>query len=102
MTVALAAMVNLVELLCTAGLPALFTQILAAHGLSWWEHHAYMLLYIAAYMLDDSVMLALAVITLSHRKVQEGAGRVLKLVSGAMMIALGAVLLLEPGWLRFD
>lgn len=101
MTVALAVMVNLVELLCTAGLPALFTQILSAHGLSWWEHHAYMLLYILAYMLDDAAMLLLAVVTLSRRKVQERAGRVLKLVSGAAMIGLGLLLILRPEWLRF-
>ena len=101
MTIALAAMVNLVELLCTAGLPALFTQILATHGLSWWEHHAYMGLYILAYMFDDAVMLTIAVITLSRRKVQERAGRILKLVSGGVMIALGLLLLLRPDWLRF-
>jgi len=101
MTVALAVMVNLVELLCTAGLPAVFTQVLSAHGLSWWEHHAYMLLYIVAYMLDDTAMLAIAIITLSRRKVQARAGRVLKLVSGAAMITLGLLLILRPEWLRF-
>jgi threonine/homoserine/homoserine lactone efflux protein len=101
MTIALAVMVNLVELLCTAGLPAVFTQILAAHGLSWWEHQAYMLLYILAYMLDDTAMLALAVITLTRHKVQERAGRILKLVSGAAMIGLGFLLILRPDWLRF-
>lgn len=101
-TLALAVMVNLVELLCTAGLPALFTQILSAHGLSWWEHHVYLLLYVLAYMLDDAVMVALAVITLSRRKVQERAGRALKLVSGAVMIALGLLLVLRPAWLSFD
>lgn len=101
MTVALAVMVNLIELLCTAGLPAVFAQILAAHGLSWWEHHAYMLLYIVAYMLDDTAMLVLAAITLSRRKVQERAGRVLKLVSGAAMVGLGLLLILRPEWLRF-
>jgi len=100
MTLALAVMVNLVELLCTAGLPAVFTQVLSAHGLSWWEHHAYMLLYIVAYMLDDTAMLAIAIVTLSRRKVQERAGRVLKLVSGAAMITLGLLLILRPEWLR--
>jgi hypothetical protein len=101
MTLALAVMVNLVELLCTAGLPAVFTQILAAHGLSWWEHHGYMLLYILAYMLDDTVMLVLAVVTLTRRKIQERAGRVLKLVSGVAMVGLGLLLILRPEWLRF-
>jgi glutaredoxin/cytochrome c biogenesis protein CcdA len=99
--VALAFMVNLVELLCTAGLPALFAQILSAHGLTWWEHQAYLALYVTAYMFDDAVMLGIAVITLSRRKVQERAGRALKLVSGAVMLALGVLLLLRPEWLMF-
>lgn len=99
--VALAVMVNLVELLCTAGLPALFTQILSAHGLSWWEHQAYLVLYVVAYMFDDAVMLTLAVVTLSRRKVQERAGRALKLLSGAVMVGLGLLLLVRPEWLSF-
>jgi glutaredoxin len=97
----LAVMVNLVELLCTAGLPALFTQILSVHALSWWEHQAYLALYILAYMLDDAAMVAIAVITLGRRKVQERAGRALKLLSGGVMIVLGVLLLIRPGWLMF-
>lgn len=100
-TTALAVTVNLIELLCTAGLPALFTRVLSVHGLSWWEHHAYMLLYVTAYMFDDTVMLAIALITLSRRKVQERAGRAMKLLSGTVMIALGVLLVLRPDWLRF-
>lgn len=99
--VTLAVMVNLIELLCTAGLPALFTQILSAHELSWWEHQAYLALYIVAYMFDDALMVMLAVITLSRRKVQERAGRALKLISGGVMFVLGMILLLRPEWLTF-
>jgi len=100
MTIVLAVTVNLIELLCTAGLPALFTQVLAAHGLPWWKHHVYMLLYVTAYMLDDAAMLAIALVTLSRRKVQERAGRVLKLLSGTVMIGLGVLLVFRPDWLR--
>ena len=100
-TVALAVIVNLIELLCTAGLPALFTQILSAHGLAWWEHQLYMALYIVAYMFDDAMMLALAVVTLGRRKLQERAGRGLKLVSGAVMIVLGVLLIVRPEYLSF-
>lgn len=53
-------MVDLIELLCTAGLPALFTQILSAHELSWWEHQPYLALYIVAYMFDDALMVTLS------------------------------------------
>lgn len=100
--VVLAILVNTVELLCTAGLPALYTRILTMNELPWWKYHAYLALYNAAYMFDDSVMLAVAVVTLSRRKLQEGGGRWLKLVSGAVMVALGIVLIGFPGWLALS
>jgi cytochrome c biogenesis protein CcdA len=94
--VALAVMVNFVELLCTAGLPAVYTNILAQHDLPLWQHYGYLLLYQVFYMLDDSLLLLIAVITLSRRRLQERQGRVLKLVSGMVMLLLGLLLLFRP------
>ncbi len=96
---ALAVGVNLVEMLCTAGLPAIYTQVLASHGLGFWERQGYLLLYIAAYMLDDALMTAAAVATLSTARLQERGGRILQLVSGAVLAALGLALLFKPAWL---
>lgn len=42
-------------------------------------------LYNVAYMLDDSIMLAMAMATLGQRKLQEQEGRWLKLMRGAVM-----------------
>lgn len=98
-SVLLAGLVNMVELLCTAGFPALYTQILALHQMPAWEYYGYLGLYNLAYIFDDSVMVAVAVLTLSRRKLQERTGRWLKLISGLVMAALGAVLLLHPKWL---
>jgi uncharacterized membrane protein HdeD (DUF308 family) len=39
------------------------------------------------------------VVALGNRKLTERAGRWLKLVSGIVMLALGALLLLRPQWL---
>jgi hypothetical protein len=97
--VVLAVVVNVVELLCTAGLPALYTRILTLRALSPGEYYAYLALYNAAYVLDDGVMLAIAVVTLGRRRLQERGGRWLKLASGAVMLALGLLLLLRPEWL---
>jgi glutaredoxin len=94
--VTLAALVNLVELLCTAGLPALYTQILTLQQLSWWEYYGYLALYNVAYIFDDSLMVGAAIITLSSRKMQQVEGRWLKLISGAVMTALGLMLLVKP------
>jgi glutaredoxin len=95
----LAVLVNVVELLCTAGLPALYTQILTLRGLPAWKDYAYLALYNAAYMADDTLMVAVVVITLGKRKMQETQGRWLKLVSGVAVLALGLLLLFKPEWL---
>jgi hypothetical protein len=95
----LAVLVNLVELLCTAGLPAIYTSILARRELSTLSRLAYLGLYNLAYVADDALMVTLAVVTLSRRRLAETAGRWLKLASGAVMLALGLLLILRPEWL---
>lgn len=97
--VVLACLVNMIELLCTAGFPALYTQILTMHQLPTWEYYGYLGLYNLAYILDDSLMVTIAVITLSRRKLQEDAGRWLKLTGGVVMASLGIVLIVKPEWL---
>ena len=99
--VILAGLVNMVELLCTAGFPALYTQVLMMQQLPTWEYYGYLGLYNLAYILDDTLMVTIAVITLSRRKLQEHAGRWLKLIGGAVMLGLGIVLILKPQWLAF-
>ncbi|OGT83467.1 MAG: hypothetical protein A3G96_00425, partial [Gammaproteobacteria bacterium RIFCSPLOWO2_12_FULL_52_10] len=59
--IAVAVLVNLVELLCTAGLPAVYTQILTARNLSAWGYYGYLLLYNLAYIFDDALMVTIAV-----------------------------------------
>lgn len=95
----LAVLVNIIELLCTAGLPALYTEILTMHGLEPWQNYGYLLLYNLAYMFDDGVMVTLVVVTLGRRKMQETHGRWLKLLSGSVIAALGVVMILKPEWL---
>lgn len=92
----LAILVNVIELICTAGLPALYTQVLAQQGITAGARYGYLALYNLAYMLDDSVMVGVAVVTLGRHKLQERAGRWLKLVSGLAIAALGLLLLLAP------
>lgn len=94
--VVLAILVNVIELLCTAGFPALYTQVLTMHHLPLWQYYGYLLVYNVAYMFDDAVMATLAVLTLGHRKLAEREGRWLKLISGTVMIGLGLVLIIKP------
>ena len=97
--VILAGLVNVIELLCTAGFPALYTQILTLQEKPFWEYYGYLGLYNLAYIFDDAILVTIAVVTLSRGKLQARAGRWLKLISGLVMAALGVVLLLQPKWL---
>ena len=99
LSVILAIAVNVVELLCTAGLPAIYTQILTLQDLPVWKNYAYLGLYNVAYMLDDSIMVIAFLITLSHRKMREAEGRWLKLISGLVVLSLGWAMLFRPDWL---
>jgi hypothetical protein len=95
----LATLVNMIEFFCTAGFPALFTQVLSQQSLTTLEYYGYLGLYNLAYIADDAVMVTTAVLTLSHRKLQEREGRCLKLISGLVMLGLGIILLVAPQWL---
>jgi glutaredoxin len=95
-TVVLAVLVQLVELLCTSGLPALYTRILTLRKLDPWSYYGYLLLYNVVYMLDDVIVLTIGVVTLSQKRLQEKEGRQLKLISGVVMLLLGLYLVVMP------
>jgi len=93
----LAVLVNMVELLCTAGLPALYTRILTLQQLSSASYYAYLGLYNLAYVFDDALMVGVVVFTLERARLKPDQGRWLKLVSGVTVLTLGVVLLVAPG-----
>jgi cytochrome c biogenesis protein CcdA/glutaredoxin len=99
---ALAIVVNIVELLCTAGLPAMYSQVLMMQQLPAWANYYYLALYNVAYMLDDAMLLTVVVVTLSRSRLQEQHGRWLKLFSGAVILLLGLVMIFRPDWLQFE
>lgn len=96
-TIVLGVLVQVVEFMCTSGFPALFTRILTLRQLDTASYYGYLLLYIAAYMLDDVIVLAIGVVTLSKHRLQEKEGRWLKLLAGLAMIGLGLYLLVGAG-----
>ncbi|MBI4522277.1 MAG: NrdH-redoxin [Deltaproteobacteria bacterium] len=97
----LAILVNTMELLCTGGFPAIYTRVLTLYSLPTWSYYGYLALYNVAYIADDSLVLTIAVVTLSRHKLQEKGGRWLKLLGGAIMLALGLLLMLRPKWFAF-
>ncbi|MBD3676260.1 MAG: NrdH-redoxin, partial [Planctomycetaceae bacterium] len=95
----LAVMVNVLEMLCTLGLPTLYTNILESYGYPRWKDYAYIGLYNVAYMFDDSIMVIIAVVTLGKQRLEEKQGRWLKLVSGTVIAVIGLLMLFKPEWL---
>jgi hypothetical protein len=95
-TVALAIVANSYELLCTAGLPMIFTRVLTLNDLPTPTYYGYLALYNLVYVIPLLAIVAGFVWTLGSRKLQPPEGRALKLLSGSMMLGLGAVLLFTP------
>ncbi|MDH5769025.1 MAG: hypothetical protein OEZ31_08725, partial [Nitrospirota bacterium] len=99
-TVVLAVAANTYELLCTAGFPMVFTRILTLNDLSTLSYYLYLILYNVIYVIPLSVIVLIFTITLGKKKLTEWQGRILKLISGTMMLALGVVLILNPALLN--
>lgn len=93
--------VNLIEFFCSAGLPFLFTQILALNPLSTLSHYLYILLYTFIFMLDDLIIFTVAVITLSKIGFAEKYNRWSTLIGGLLILALGILLIFKPEFLMF-
>jgi glutaredoxin len=93
--VLLAVLVQIVEFMCTSGFPALYTRILTLKQLDSMSYYGYLLLYNLAYMFDDIIILAIGIITLSQRRLQEKEGRWLKLISGLVMVGISIYLILN-------
>jgi len=97
----LAFAVNLVELVCSAGLPAVYTQVLALSNLNAWQYYGYILLYILFFMLDDIIIFTIAMVTLKVTGVSTKYSRYSNIIGGALMVAIGFLLIVKPEWLMF-
>ncbi|HUW50008.1 MAG TPA: hypothetical protein VMV75_03245 [Sulfuricella sp.] len=95
-TAALALAANTYELFCTAGFPMVFTRVLTLRNLPGADYYLYLLLYNVVYVLPLLAIMLAFVFTLGTRKLTERQGRILKLLSGSMMLELGGALILAP------
>lgn len=97
----LAFSVNVIEFACSAGYPQTFTKALELNQLNWLTEQLVTLWYILFYMLDDLVVFAIALYGIEHLGVVGRYSRFTNFVGGVLMIALGCILIFEPGWLVF-
>ncbi|HEY5973998.1 MAG TPA: hypothetical protein VIU41_04590 [Geobacteraceae bacterium] len=95
-TVVLAVVANAYELLCTAGFPMVYTRVLTLQGLPPMGYYLYLGFYNLVYVVPLTIIVGFFVATLGSRKLSEWQGRLLKLISGNMMLCLGVILLTKP------
>ena len=95
---ALAFVVNLVELGCTLGLPAMYTRVLASRAdLGPLGRAAYLSLYGLFYVVPLGAVVGTFALTFRRAVLTERRARALKALSGALLLAAGLLFLLRPG-----
>ncbi|MBU1167352.1 hypothetical protein KKC60_03005 [Patescibacteria group bacterium] len=97
----LAFAVNLVELLCSLGLPAVFTNVLTLSNVPSYQYYLYILLYIFFFMLDDMIVFAVAMLTVKAFGLDSKYSRYSTLIGGLIILVIGILMLLKPEWLMF-
>lgn len=100
--IALALIVNFIELACSAGIPLLFANVLALNGLSGWSGVGYVLLYIFFFILDDLVVFTIVMLTLKIKVVSNKIARYNHLIGGILMVAIGILMIFFPTILQFN
>lgn len=94
--------VNLIELACSAGLPLLFTQILALNNVSTLASIGYTSLYILCFLLDDLIVFSIAMITFKITGISTKYTKYSHLIGGIIMLVVGLLMIFKPEWLMFN
>lgn len=100
--IALAISVNLVELACSLGFPAIFSEILALNNITGALRIIYLLIYVLFYLIDDLVVFTIAVCTLSISTRSTKYTKYVNLIAGIIMILMGILLIFKPEWVMLN
>ncbi len=98
----LAASVNVIELACSAGIPVLFTNILALNNLTKLQTSMYIYLYTLFFLIDDIIVFIIAMLTLNIKAISTRYTKYSHLIGGILMLVIGILMLLKPSWLMFN
>lgn len=98
----LAASVNVIELACSAGIPVLFTNVLAMNNTTTLETIIYVLIYILFFLIDDIIVFVIAMCTLNIKAISTRYTKYSHLIGGILMLIIGLLMLLKPEWLMFN
>lgn len=100
--IALAASVNLVELACSLGFPAIFSEILALNNVTGPLRVLYLIIYVFFYMIDDLIVFTIAVSTFTIAAKSTKYTKYVNLIAGIIMILIGTLLIFKPEWVMFN
>lgn len=100
--IALAASVNLVELACSLGFPAIFSEILALNNVTGPLRVLYLIIYVFFYMIDDLIVFTIAVSTFTIAAKSTKYTKYVNLIAGIIMILIGTLLIFKPEWVLFN
>lgn len=95
-TAVLAVGVSVLETPCTAGYPLLWSNLLTANDVGLAAAVPLFALYMVVFLIDELAVFGAAVVAMRALKLEERAGRLLKLVGGTIMITLAATLIFFP------
>ena len=98
----LAISVNIVELACSAGLPIVFSELLAINNVNFSMKIIYTLIYILFFMIDDFIVFFIAMLTMKVTGISTKYNKYSHLLGGIIMLLIGVLLLWKPGWLMFQ
>ena len=99
-TAVLAVGVSLLETPCTAGLPLLWTNLLADRGVPASGAVALFLLYLVIFLIDELLVFGATVFTMRAAKMQEHHGQALQLIGGTLMLTLAIAMIVAPAALE--
>ena len=100
--ITLAIGVNVVELACSAGLPFVFTQVLAINNITGVNALMYVFIYILFFLIDDLLIFIIAMTTLKLTGISNKYAKYSHLVGGILMIVIGLLLIIKPELIMFN
>lgn len=100
--IGLAISVNLVELACSAGLPLIFTELLAINNVSGFIKFIYIGIYIIFFLIDDIIVFTISMYTMKATGISTKYGKYSHLIGGLIMLLIGLLLIIKPEWLMFQ
>ncbi len=100
--IALAFTVNMIELACSAGLPLLFTQILAYNDLATGAYFLYIGVYILFFLIDDLIIFGIAMITFRVTGISNKYTKYSTIIGAIIMLLIGVMLIFFPKIIMFN